>query len=58
MFEIQSDGRMLRVKPIAGSLQLGDDGFLVLDRVAARKLSEQLETAHISQSQDDEGEDG
>lgn len=59
MFEIQEEGRLLRVKPIAGALQVGDDGWLVMDRVAAVSLADRISQVRANQQIDlEDGEDG
>lgn len=59
MFEIQSEGRMLKVRPIAGALQVGEDGWLVMERVTAVTLAERIAQVNSEQYQStEEGEDG
>lgn len=59
MFEIQSEGRMLKVRPIAGALQVGEDGWLVMERVTAVTLAERIAQVNGEQYQStEEGEDG
>jgi hypothetical protein len=58
MFEIQTEGRLLKVKPIAGTLSV-EDGSLVLDRVVAMDLAEQISQFRNQEPVElEDGEDG
>lgn len=59
MFDIQTEGRLLKVRPIAGALQVGEDGWLVMERVTAVTLAERIAQVNYEQHDSlEEGEDG
>lgn len=57
MFEIQSEGRLVRVKPTM-TMWNEEDGWLVMDRVAAQSLADKINASRSWQEDETEDEDG
>jgi len=60
MFDIQQQGRTIRVRPVGGVLHSDSDGAIILERATALRLVTELDSALQirNTSEDTEGEDG
>jgi len=57
MFEVQSEGRLIRVKPTT-TMWDEENGWLIMDRVAAQSLADKINSNRAWQENETEGEDG
>lgn len=57
MFEIQSEGRILRVKPTT-TMWNEQNGWLIMDRVVAQSLADKINASRTWSDEEQEPEDG
>jgi len=60
MFEIEEQGRTIRVKPVGAVLHRESDGAIIIERASALRLVTQLDSVLQmgNASEEPEGEDG
>jgi hypothetical protein len=57
MFDLQIDGRMIRVRP-QGAVWSETDGWIELERVQAKNLVETIQDHRVWENENQEPEDG
>lgn len=58
MFRVETEGRLIKVQPTAGALWREEDGWIVMERVSAQKLAEQIIYIRSQTEDTHEPEDG